>query len=99
MIEKATGTLVAFTRVLSDDVKYAYVHDVIIDENHRGKGLGRYMMEEVLSHPRFSNIVCFELLCLAENIPFYNKFQYHELTYIHNLRHDKRKTARLDKVV
>ncbi len=91
VIEKATDTLVAFTRVLTDDVKYAYIHDVIVEENHRGKGLGRYMMEAVLSHPRFKNIVCFELLCLADNIPFYNKFHFQQLSHVFALRYDKRK--------
>src|ERR1700722_19716803 len=75
LIEKSTNKLVGFTRVLTDGLKYAYIHDVIVAEELQGKGLGRYLIETIIEHPTFKKIVCFEVLCLPDKIPFYNKFK------------------------
>lgn len=90
LIEKKTDHLIGFTRVLTDDVKYAYIHDVIIKDDLQGKGLGRYIIEAILDHKLFSHIVCFELLCLPEKIPFYDKFKFKEHAMMRSLRYDKR---------
>lgn len=43
--------LIGFARVVTDTAVFAYLCDVIIDEAHRGHGLGKWLMESVLSHP------------------------------------------------
>jgi len=90
LIEKVTDNLVGFTRVLTDDVKYAYIHDVIVKDEFQGKGLGRYLIEAALEHPSLKNIMCFELLCLPEKVPFYDKFKFKEHETMRALRFDKR---------
>lgn len=42
---------IGFTRVISDQATFAYVADVFILEEHRGKGLSRWLMECVHLHP------------------------------------------------
>jgi GNAT superfamily N-acetyltransferase len=42
---------VEFTRVVTDRATFAYLADVFVLEEHRGQGLGRWMMEVMLSHP------------------------------------------------
>lgn len=91
LIEKETDNLVGFTRVLTDDVKYAYIHDVLVQDDFQGKGLGRYLIEAALSHPSLKHIVCFELLCLPDKVPFYSKFNFKEHDVMKFLRFDKRK--------
>jgi GNAT superfamily N-acetyltransferase len=52
--EKATGAQVAFTRVVTDYATFAYLCDVYVLEAHRGHGLGKRMMREVMAHPALS---------------------------------------------
>jgi ribosomal protein S18 acetylase RimI-like enzyme len=41
------NNLVGFTRVLTDYIFKAFLFDVIVDESHRGLGLGRQLIQAV----------------------------------------------------
>lgn len=43
--------LVGFARVVTDFATFAYLGDVFILEEFRGRGLGKWLMEVVTSHP------------------------------------------------
>jgi N-acetylglutamate synthase-like GNAT family acetyltransferase len=47
---------VGFARVISDFATYAYVGDVFILEPERGNGLGKWLMECVISDPRLQGL-------------------------------------------
>lgn len=48
----ATGAMqVGFARVISDFATIAYLGDVFVVESHRGRGLGKWMMECIMQHP------------------------------------------------
>jgi GNAT superfamily N-acetyltransferase len=47
----ADGRQVGFTRVVSDRATFAWVCDVYVLPEHRGDGLGKWLMETVKSHP------------------------------------------------
>jgi GNAT superfamily N-acetyltransferase len=40
-----------FARVVTDYSTFAYLCDVFVDEAHRGAGLGKWLVECLLSHP------------------------------------------------
>lgn len=42
---------VGFARMVTDQATFAYLADVFIDENYRGKGLSKWLVEVILSHP------------------------------------------------
>jgi GNAT superfamily N-acetyltransferase len=42
---------VGFARVVTDYSTFAWIADVFVLEGHRGRGLGKWLMETVLSHP------------------------------------------------
>ena len=42
---------VGLARIVSDYVTFAWLCDVFVDEAYRGKGIGRWLMETILSHP------------------------------------------------
>jgi len=42
---------VGFARAITDGATYAYLCDDYILESHRGRGLGKWLMECILSHP------------------------------------------------
>jgi GNAT superfamily N-acetyltransferase len=45
------GTQVGFGRVVTDFTTIAWLTDVFITEEHRGKGLSRFLMDTILAHP------------------------------------------------
>lgn len=47
-------TLVGFARVVTDFVSHWYLCDVIVDENHRGQGIGKMLMAAVVADERFA---------------------------------------------
>jgi len=42
---------VAFARAITDLATYAYISDVIVLEDSRGRGVGKWMIEAILGHP------------------------------------------------
>lgn len=50
------GRQVGFARVVTDYVKIAYVADVFVLEESRGEGLGKLLVEAVLSHPELQRV-------------------------------------------
>ena len=42
---------VGFARVVTDRATFAWICDVIIHPDYRGRGLGKWLMECLLSHP------------------------------------------------
>jgi GNAT superfamily N-acetyltransferase len=45
------GEQVGFARAVTDAATFAWVADVFVLPAHRGRGLGRRLIEEVLAHP------------------------------------------------
>jgi GNAT superfamily N-acetyltransferase len=55
-IYDGTGAQVGFARVISDFATIAYVGDVFVLESHRGRGLGKWLMECITQHPALQNL-------------------------------------------
>ena len=47
---------VGFARMITDKATFAYLADVFIDEAHRGKGLSKWLMETIMSHPELQGL-------------------------------------------
>jgi GNAT superfamily N-acetyltransferase len=50
------GAQVGFARVISDFATVAYVGDVFVLEKHRGRGLGKWLMQCIVQHPALQNL-------------------------------------------
>ena len=50
------GVQVGFARVISDFSTVAYIGDVFVLESHRGRGLGKWLMECITQHPALQNL-------------------------------------------
>jgi GNAT superfamily N-acetyltransferase len=50
------GSQVGFARVISDFATIAYVGDVFVLDDHRGRGLGKWLMESITRHPALQNL-------------------------------------------
>jgi predicted GNAT family N-acyltransferase len=58
-------------RVLTDRTLRAFIFDVIVAAEHRGRGLGHRLIEEVLSNPLVRGAEQVELYCRPELVEFY----------------------------
>jgi len=47
---------VAFARMITDRATFAYLSDVFVLEEHRGKGISKWLMQEILAHPKLQGI-------------------------------------------
>ena len=55
------GRQVACARVVSDLTRFAWLADVFVEEQHRGRGLARAMVRFALDHPDYATITRFML--------------------------------------
>jgi len=52
----------AFARAVTDLSTFAYLTDVIVADNARGRGIGSWMIEEILAHPDLQGLRRISLL-------------------------------------
>lgn len=51
LYERASGAQVGLARVVTDHATFAYLCDVYVLEEHRGRGLAKDLMRAVTAHP------------------------------------------------
>lgn len=85
------NSLIAFCRVLSDEVAFAYLMDFFVLENFQGQGVGKALAAHVLSRPEFLSVNW--LLATHSAHAFYQQFGFIELERPDRLM---RKPARQD---
>lgn len=69
---------IGFCRVITDKATFAYLADVFIVEDHKGKGYSKLLMKEVMSHPELQGLRKF-LLGTADAHGLYRQFGFKEL--------------------
>ena len=47
---------VGFARMITDKATFAYLADVFIIEEYRGRGLSKWLMEVIMSHPELQGL-------------------------------------------
>ncbi|RMH86197.1 MAG: N-acetyltransferase [Calditrichaeota bacterium] len=67
---------IGFARVITDFAVLAYVADVFILEEYRGRGLGKWLMECVVNHPRLQRVKKW-MLATRDAHGLYAKFGFH----------------------
>ncbi len=45
------GRQVGYARVITDHATHGYLCDVVIDDEHRGRGVGKWVLGRILDHP------------------------------------------------
>ena len=69
---------VGFARVVTDRAAFAYLADVFVLPDHRGQGLGKRLIETVLSHPDLQGVRRF-ILGTADAHSLYERFGFRPL--------------------
>ena len=52
---------VAYARVVTDRATFAWLCDVFVVREHRGRGLGKWLMDSVMAHPELQGLRSFIL--------------------------------------
>lgn len=73
------GKQVGFARMITDQATFAYLADVFVDEAHRGKGLSKWLMQEVHDHPSLQGLRRI-LLATRDAHSLYQQFGYTSLS-------------------
>lgn len=55
-IYASDGSQVGFARLITDRATYAYLADVFVLEDHRGRGLSKRLMETIIAHPEVQGL-------------------------------------------
>lgn len=55
-IHAPSGEMAGFARVVSDRAVFAYLRDVFVLEEHRGKGLASWLAREIRRHPELETV-------------------------------------------
>ncbi len=75
-----TGNLVAFARVITDKATFAYLADVFVLPEYRGRGLGKRLVEGILTDPDLQNLRLFLLFTLDAH-GLYAQYGFVPVTY------------------
>jgi GNAT superfamily N-acetyltransferase len=67
------GEQVGFARVVTDRATFAWLADVYVESEHRGHGLGKRLVNEVLEHPELQGLRRW-LLGTADAHELYRRF-------------------------
>ncbi len=71
---------VAFARVVTDFATFAYVGDVFVLSEFRGRGLGKLLMDAVVSHPELQGLRRW-LLATRDAHGLYEPFEFSPLKF------------------
>ncbi len=70
------GQIAAMARCLSDGIYMAYIFDVVVYSEYRGRNIGKAMIEKVINHYKSGSNYLMQLVLLAVTSdvePFYKK--------------------------
>lgn len=70
------GKLIGFARVITDYATTYYLCDVVVEEAHRGKGIGKALLTEIVTDPRLFGLKA--LLLTRDAHGFYQHFGFRE---------------------
>jgi len=80
------GKQIGFARAVTDHSTYAYLCDVIVAAEHRGHGLGKWLVETMLAHPELQT----STLCLRTRDAhgLYEPFGFERTEYLRRSKND-----------
>lgn len=71
---------IGFARVVSDFATFAYLGDVFVLEEFRGRGLSKWLMETIISHPELQGLRRW-VLATRDAHTLYEKYGFHALKF------------------
>ena len=75
----AGNEIVGFGRALTDGIYRGVLWDIVIDQNHQGKGYGKLIVKNLLSSKKIKNTKKIYLMTTNKKL-FYSQFDFKEVT-------------------
>lgn len=75
---EAGGAQVGFARAVTDRATFAWIGDVFVLEEHRGSGLGTWLVETLLAHPDLEGLRSI-VLATADAHGLYRRFGFERI--------------------
>jgi GNAT superfamily N-acetyltransferase len=72
-------TQIGLARIVSDYTTFAWLCDVFIHEDYRGKGIGKWLMETIMAHPDLQGLRRF-LLATSDAHGLYARYGFQPLS-------------------
>lgn len=72
--------MIGFARVVSDKATFAYIGDVFILDEFRGKGLSKWLMQTIVDHPELQGLRRW-VLATKDAHGLYSQFDFAELRH------------------
>lgn len=79
VVEKKTGKAVGMGRLLSDGVSDAYIQDLVVLKEYRRKGIGNYLVNELVNYCKSKKIMWIGLIAEPNQDNFYEKFGFKKM--------------------
>ena len=89
------GRQVGFARVVTDRATFAWLADVFVVAGHRGRGVGKQLVEAALGHPELAGISRW-LLGTADAHELYRRYGFRELERVERFLAIERGSAAAD---
>lgn len=86
------GKQIGYARVVTDFAIFAYILDVFIIENERGKGFSIQIMNEIMNHTQLKNVKTWKL-ATSDAHGLYKKYGFNSIGKPENLMERKRNTV------
>lgn len=80
------GKQVGFARAVTDCVTFCYLCDVIVAQQHRGRGMGKWMVECLLAHPDLQTTT--QCLRTKDAHALYERFGFERTEYMRRSMND-----------
>ncbi len=71
--KKENDCLVGFGRVISDKTTYAYICDIVISSEYRGKKIGSQLLDEIMNHSDLKGLKTWSLRASEDSMRLYEK--------------------------
>ena len=79
LYEDASGRQIGFARLITDRATFAYLADVYVELEHRGRGLSKQLVREIMAHPEVQGLRRW-LLATADAHELYRQFGWNGLS-------------------
>ncbi len=89
VVDQQTGDLIGFCRVLADRGYHAWIAGLLVRNDFRGLGLGRKIMNRVLSFENVRATRSLRLACASDVIEFYRKWDFEIFEGIQVMKRDQ----------
>ena len=72
--------IIGMGRAISDGASDAYIQDIVVLKEFRGKGIGVLIMDELIKHLKSKNIDWISLISEPDTVLFYQKYGFSQMT-------------------